>query len=116
MTRDDQDIVLITMDVLLHVVLLTSMVVAFDHARPAPNISLVITATLVTEVPEFKPPPVKEPEPEPEIIEPVPEPDNSEELRRAAEAEQRRLDALIANQRPDRIRRRQLDEAHRRTR
>ena len=113
MTRDAKNIVPITMAVLLHVVLLTSMVVAFDHARPAPNISLVITAALVTEVPEYKPPPVKEPEPEPEIIEPVPEPDNSEELRRAAEEEQRRLDALIEKQRLEEIRRRQRDEADR---
>ena len=116
MTRDAKNIVPITMAVLLHVVLLTSMVVAFDRARPAPNISLAITATLVTEVPEFKPPPVKEPEPEPEIIEPVPEPDNSEELQRAAEEEQRRLDALIEKQRLEEIRRRQREEADRRKR
>ena len=116
MTRDAKNIVPITMAVLLHVVLLTSMVVAFDHARPAPNISLAITATLVTEIPEFKAPPVKEPEPEPEIIEPVPEPDNSEELRRAAEEEQRRLDALIEKQRLEEIRRRQREEADRRKR
>ncbi len=116
MTRDAKNIVPITMAVLLHVVLLTSMVVAFDHARPAPNISLAITATLVTEIPEFKAPPVKEPEPEPEIIEPVPEPDNSEELRRAAEEEQRRLDALIEKQRLEEIRRRQREEVDRRKR
>jgi len=115
-TRDAKNIVPITMAVLLHVVLLTSMVVAFDHARPAPNISLAITATLVTEIPEFKAPPVKEPEPEPEIIEPVPEPDNSEELRRAAEEEQRRLDALIEKQRLEEIRRRQREEVDRRKR
>ncbi|MCH8944471.1 MAG: cell envelope integrity protein TolA [Proteobacteria bacterium] len=116
MTRDAKNIVPITMAVLLHVVLLTSMVVAFDHARPAPNISLAITATLVTEVPEFKPPPVTEPEPEPEIIEPLPEPDNSEELRRAAEEEKRRLDALLEKQRLEEIRRRQREEADRRKR
>lgn len=118
MTRDAKNIVPITMAVLLHVVLLTSMVVAFDHARPAPSISLAIKATLVTEIPEFKPPPVvePEPEPEPEIIEAEPEPDNSEELRRAAEEEQRRLDALIEEQRLEEIRRRQREEADRRKR
>ncbi len=104
MSRDVRNIVPISMAVLLHVVLLASMVVAFDYARPAPNISLAITATLVTEIPEFKPPPVVEPEPEPKIIEPEPEPDNSEELRRAAEEEKRRLDALIEEQRLEKIR------------
>lgn len=115
MSRDARNIVPITMAVLLHVVLLASMVVAFDYARPAPNISLAITATLVTEIPEFKPPPVKEPEPaepEPEVIEPEPEPDNSEELRRAAEEEKRRLDALIEEQRLEKIRQ-QREEADR---
>jgi colicin import membrane protein len=103
-SRDVRNIVPISMAVLLHVVLLASMVVAFDYARPAPNISLAITASLVTEIPEFKPPPVVEPEPEPKIIEPEPEPDNSEELRRAAEEEKRRLDALIEEQRLEKIR------------
>ncbi len=114
MSRDDNNIVPVTLAVLLHVVLLSSMVVAFDFARPAPSISLAITATLVTEIPEFKSPPVvePEPEPEPEIIEPDPEPDNSEELRRAAEEEQRRLDALIEEQRLEKIRQ-QREEADR---
>ncbi len=115
MSRDARNIVPITMAVLLHVVLLASMVVAFDYARPAPNISLAITATLVTEIPEFKPPPVREPEPaepEPEVIEPEPEPDNSEELRRAAAEEKRRLDALIEEQRLEKIRQ-QREEADR---
>ncbi len=117
MSRDAKNIVPLTMAVLLHVILLTSMVVAFDHARPAPNISLAITATLVTEVPKFKPPPEPEPEPElelePEIIEPEPEPDNSEALRRAAEEEQRRLETLIEEQRLAEIRQRERQEADR---
>jgi colicin import membrane protein len=114
-SRDAKSIIPITLAVLLHVVLLTSMVVAFDYARPAPNISLAITATLVTEIPEFKPPPVVEPdpEPEPEIIEAEPEPDNSEELRRAAEKEKRRLDTLIEEQRLAEIRQREKEEADR---
>ena len=113
MSRDDNNIVPVTLAVLLHVVLLSSMVVAFDFARPAPTISLAITASLVTEIPKFEPPPVVEPEPEPEIIEPDPEPDNSEELRRAAEKEQRRLDALLEEQRLEKIRQQQRDEADR---
>ncbi len=105
MNRDAKNIVPVTMALLLHVVLLASMVVAFDFARPAPDVRLVIQASLV-EIPEFTPPPVIEPEPEPE-------PDNSEELRREADEEKRRLDALLEKARLDRIRQQQREERER---
>jgi colicin import membrane protein len=112
------------MSVLLHVLLLGSMLVAFDISRTMPITPLAIQATLVTEIPERLPPPVTAPEPEPEPIveepepepepEPIieePEPDNTEELRRQAEEEKRRLDALLEQERLDKIR--QQEEADR---
>ena len=119
------------MAVILHVVLLGSMVAAFDFSRPAPFTPLAVQATLVQEIPENTPPPVvrKDPEPEPEpepepVIEEVPEPDNSEELRRQAEEEKRQLDALLEQERLDKIRqqeeadkkKRERDEAERKKR
>lgn len=102
MNRDAKNIVPVTMALLLHVVLLASMVVAFDFARPAPDVRLIIQASLVTEIPEFTPPPVLEPEP-----------DNSEDLRREAEEEKRRLDALLEKARLDRIRQQEREEKDR---
>ena len=103
MIRDNQNLVPVSMALLLHVVIFTSMIVAFDYARPMPVTPLAVQATLVQEIPEKAPPPVVEPEPEPEPViaepEPEPEPDNSEELRREAEEEKRRLDALLEQQR-----------------
>lgn len=106
MSRDAKNIVPVAMALLLHVVLLTSMVVAFDFARPAPNVGLIIQASLVTEIPVYTPPPVLEPEPEPE-------PDNSADLRREAEEEKRRLEALVEKARLDRIRQQEREERER---
>lgn len=97
------------MAVILHAVLLSSMFVAFDFARPTPITPMAIQATLVTEIPDVKPPvierkPEPEPEPEPIVEEPEPEPDNSEELRRQAEEEKRVQDALIEKERLEKIR------------
>ncbi len=118
MTRDADNVIPISMAVLLHVMLLGSMIVAFDFARTMPITPLAIRATLVTEVPEAAPPRVVEPEPEPEpepvVEEPEPEPDNSEQLRREAEEEKRRLDALIEKERLEKIR--QQEEADRKKR
>lgn len=106
------------MAVILHVLLLGSMLVAFDWARPTPITPMAIQATLVTEIPEVAPAVVeKEPDPEPEPIveepepEPEPEPDNSEELRREAEEEKRIQDALIEKERLEKIRKQ--EEANR---
>ena len=95
----------ISMAVALHVVLLSSMIVAFDSARPTPITPMAIRATLVTEIPVVLPPVVeREPEPEPVVEEPEPAPDNSEEIRREAEEEKRVQDALIEKDRLEKIR------------
>jgi colicin import membrane protein len=117
--RDNQNIVPVSMALLLHVVIFTSMVVAFDYARPMPFTPLAVQATLVQEVPEkAPPPPVVEPEPEPEpvIAEPEPEPDNSEELRREAEEKKRRLDALLEQQRLADLKKKEAEEKARKER
>lgn len=123
MFRDSYNIIPASLAVLLHVLILGSMIVAYDLARPTPFTPLAVKATLVTEIPEVAPsrvvapePVVEEPEPEPEPIveEPEPEPDNSEELRRQAEEEKRRLDALLEQERLEKIR--QQEEADRKRR
>ncbi len=123
MFRDSYNIIPASLAVLLHVLILGSMIVAYDLARPTPFTPLAVQATLVTEIPEVAPrrevapePVVEEPEPEPEPIveEPEPEPDNSEELRRQAEEEKRRLDALLEQERLEKIR--QQEEADRKRR
>ena len=111
MIRDVNNIIPISMAVLLHVVLLASMVIAFDIARPMPITPLAIRATLVTEIPDVAPPRVVEPEPEPVVEEPEPEPDNSDELRREAEEAKRVQDALIEKERLEKMR--QQEEADR---
>ncbi|MCP5093210.1 MAG: cell envelope integrity protein TolA [Gammaproteobacteria bacterium] len=118
MIRDANNVIPVSMAVLLHVLLLGSMVVAFDFARTMPITPLAIRATLVTEIPETLAPQIVEPEPEPVVEEPEPvveepepEPDNSEQLRREAEEEKRRLDALLEKERLEKIR--QQEEADR---
>lgn len=104
MASNANKIVLVSMAVILHVVLFGSMFVGFDWARPTPDTPLAIQARLVTEIPEFMPPPVVEKQPEPVIEAPPPEPDNSEQLRREAEEERRVQDAFIEKQRLEKIR------------
>ena len=122
MIRDAHNVIPISMAVLLHVLLLGSMLIAFEVSRTMPITPLAIQATVVTEIPDLAPPavakPEPEPEPEPEPVaeqpEPVieePEPDNSEELRRQAEEEKRKLDALLERERLEEIR--QQEEAER---
>ena len=117
MTHASKNFVPVSMAVLLHAIVFTSMVVAFDYARPTPFTPLAVQATLVTEVPDKAPPPppVVEPEPEPEpvIEEPEPEPDNSEELRRQAEEEKRRQDALIEQKRLEDLRKKEAEDKRR---
>lgn len=121
MARGENNFGPISMAVLLHVALLSSMVVAFDFSRPTPVTNLAIQATLVTDVPEYIPPVVEtEPEPEPVVEdsepEPEPEPDNSEELRRQAEEEKRLQDALIEKDRLEKIRQQELADKKRKER
>jgi colicin import membrane protein len=118
-SRANRNIGPVGLSVLLHAVILASMIVAFDYARPTPFTPLAVKATLVQEIPEQQPPPpVVEPEPEPEpvIEEPEPEPDNSEELRRAAEEEKRRQDALLEQKRLEELERKEREEAERKER
>lgn len=120
MARSVENIGPFSMAVLLHIVLLGSMVIAFDFSRHTPFTPLAIQATLVQEIPESRPPPVvkKQPEPEPEPVveeEPLP-PDNSAELRREAEAEKRRLDALIEQERLDKLKQQELEAEKKRER
>lgn len=115
--RDSDTLIPVSMAVLLHVVILASMIVALDYARPTPFTPLAVKATLVQEVPEQAPPPtVVEPEPEPEPVVEEPEPDNSEELHRQAEEEKRRLDALLEQQRLEELKRKEREEAERKKR
>jgi len=110
----DNNIVPISMAVLLHVGLFSSMLIAVNLARHVPITPMAIQATLVTEIPKVAPPVVqKEPEPEPEPVmqEPEPEPDNSEQLRLEAEEQKRVQDALIEKERLEKLR--QQKEAER---
>jgi colicin import membrane protein len=119
--RDRNNIIPVTMAVLLHVVVLASMILAFDYARPQPFTPLAVQATLVTEIPTTPPPvvqPEPEPEPEPVVVEPEPEPepDNSEELRRQAEEEKRRQDALLEQKRLEELKKKEEEERRRKAR
>lgn len=106
----NNNLVPVTMAVLLHVMLFSSMIVAFNLSRPVPITPMAIHATLVTEVPEVDPPAVRQKEPEPVVEEPEPEPepepelDNSEELRLQAEEQKRVQDALIEKERLEKMR------------
>ncbi len=114
--RDSNNIIPVTMALLLHVVIFGSMIVAFDYARPSPITPRTVQATLVSEVPDRAPPPEPEPEPVIEEPEPEPEPDNSEELRRLAEEEKRRQDALMEQKRIEELKRQEEEERKRRER
>ncbi len=114
--RDSNNIIPVTMALLLHVVIFGSMIVAFDYARPSPITPLTVQATLVSEIPERAPPPEPEPEPIVEEPEPEPEPDNSKELRRLAEEEKRRQDALMEQKRLEELKRQEEEERKRRER
>ena len=98
----EQNIVPISMAVLLHVFMVLMMFFAPNFARPEPFTPMVLQGTVVESIPE---PVSQAPEPEPEPVveepepvieepEPEPEPDNSEELRRQAEEAKREQDRL----------------------
>ncbi|MCJ7592928.1 MAG: TonB C-terminal domain-containing protein [Woeseiaceae bacterium] len=112
MASSPNNFIPISMAVILHAMLLSSMIIAFDFARPVPITPMAIQATLVTEIPKAAPPVVKKkpepkpvvevPKPEPEVE--VPKPDNSEELKRQAEEEKRVQDTLIEKERLEKMR------------
>ncbi len=111
MVRDSHNVIPASLALTLHVLILGSMIIAYDLSRPTPFTPLAVQATLVADIPET---PIVQPEPEPEPVlpEPEPEPDNSEELRRLAEEEKRRQDALLEQERLEKLRQ-QEEEARR---
>jgi colicin import membrane protein len=105
------------MAVLLHVVLLGSMVIAFDFSRSKPMTPMMITGSVVEEIPDkAPPPPVVKQEPIPDPVVEEPPPDNSEELQREAETEKRRLDALIEADRLEKLRLQESEDKKRKER
>lgn len=114
MTHDSYSIVPISLALLLHALLFTAMVTAFDFSmtmRPVGPLS--IKATLVTDSAVVLPPRVEEQQAEPEPLPVEAAPDLAEQQRIAAEAEKRRRDTLIEQQRLEKIR---LQEAERKRR
>lgn len=102
MTKDERNVIPVTMALLLHVAVFGSLVFAFDFRdRTMPAVPLALTATLVTDNAVVIPPKV---EPEPPPPEPEPEPDTSEQDRIRAEEQKRIEDARIEQERLDRIR------------
>lgn len=119
--RDQYNIIPVTMAAIFHVVVVASLVFAFDFdRRNYPVVPLKLQATLVSEEEIKVPPPVAKPPPEP-APDPEPLPDNSEQDR-LREEEAKRQEDLKAEQ--DRIRlqqdtdrkRREVEEAERKKR
>lgn len=123
--RDDFNIIPVSLAILLHVLIVFTMVFAFDltsSARPA--VPLAIKGTLVSEadvanLPAPAPEPEPEPEPEIEDPEPEPEPEPEEELpppvdpeieRRALEEQKRLEDQRIEQERVRQIEQREEQE------
>jgi colicin import membrane protein len=97
-----QNVVPVTLAVLLHAALLASLVVVLDFNRtPDFAVPLALNATLVTENAVVIPPPVAEPE----VVErpPPPQPDTAEQERKAAEQQKREQDAREEKARLQRI-------------
>ena len=98
MIRNPQNVVPVTLAVLLHVILFGSLFVAFDFSdRARPVLPLAIRGTLVTDNAIVIPPKVREVVP--------PEPDVTDQQRIKAEENKRREDARIEQERIDRIQR-----------
>lgn len=110
MVRDSYNIVPMSMAVLLHVLLASTMIFAFDlSGRKPPPMPLVIKGTLVADSTIVVPPPVEIPAPP----EPVVDTAAVEQERIAAEDEKRRQDALIEKQRLEEMQRVKEVEAQR---
>lgn len=102
MNQKFQNVVPVTLAVLLHAALLASLVVVFDFNRtPDFAVPLALNATLVTENAVVIPPPVEEPQ----VVEtpPAPQPDTAEQERIAAEQQKREQDAREEKARLQRI-------------
>jgi colicin import membrane protein len=104
--RDTHNVIPVTMALLLHVLVFTSLFVVLDFGdRARPAMPLAISATLVAENAVVIPPKVEEVAEVEEVEEVVvpPEPDTSEQDRLKAEEKKRQDDARIERERLNRI-------------
>lgn len=119
MLRDSNNMIPVTMALLLHVLLFGALFLVVDfQAKATPVVPLAIKGTLVPENAEVQapkvvepPPPKPEPEPEPE-----PEPDTSEQDRLRAEEQKRLEDARVEKERLNRIKKAEEEAAAERQR
>ncbi len=107
MLRDSNNMIPVTMALLLHVLLFTALFVVVDFRdRETLVVPLAIKGTLVPENAVVIPPKVEEPPPKPE-----PEPDTSEQDRLRAEEQKRLEDARVEQDRLNRIRKAEEEAA-----
>ncbi len=112
MLRDSNNMIPVTMALLLHVLLFTALFVVVDFRdRETLVVPLAIKGTLVPENAVVIPPKVEEPPPKPE-----PEPDTSEQDRLRAEEQKRLEDARVEQDRLNRIRKAEEEAAAERQR
>jgi colicin import membrane protein len=112
-TRDNHNVIPISLATLLHVVVFGSLIFAIDFRdRAVPVVPLAIQATLVTDNAVVIPPKVEEaPPPKPDPV-----PDTSEQDRIRAEEQKRLEDARVERERLNRIRKAEEDAAAERQR
>jgi len=111
MVRDSNNMIPVTMALLLHVLLFGALFLAVDfRARATPVVPLAIKGTLMPENTAVQPPIVVEPPP------PQPEPDTSEQDRLRAEELKRFEDARVEQDRLSRIKRAEEEAAAERQR
>jgi colicin import membrane protein len=113
MVRDSNNMIPVTMALLLHVLLFGALFVVVDfRARATPVVPLAIKGTLVPEIAAVQPPKVVEPPPP----QPEPEPDTSEQDRLRAEELKRLEDARVEQARLSRIKKAEEEAAAERER
>ncbi len=107
MVRDTHNVIPVTLALLLHVLLFSSLIVVIDFGdRVRPAVPLAIKGTLVTDNAIVIPPKVEEIVP--------PEPDTSEQDRLRAEELKRQEDARIERERLNRIKQQEEERAEKR--
>jgi len=112
MVRDNNNMIPVTMALLMHVLLFGALFVVVDlRASATPVVPLAIKGTLVPENEVVIPPKVEEPPPKPE-----PEPDTSEQDRLRAEEQKRLEDARVEQDRLNRIKKAEEEAAAERQR
>jgi colicin import membrane protein len=111
MVRDSNNMIPVTMALLLHVLLFGALFLVVDfRAKATPVVPLAIKGTLIPENAAVQPPIVVEPPP------PQPEPDTSEQDRLRAEELKRLEDARVEQDRLSRIKRAEEEAAAERQR